>query len=152
MTVILPELGHSIDEIETKLNGRVLKTIQSALNDESPQEYNVNIALPKFKLEQKYELNTPLRELGATLAFDKQRADFTKIAPDVHISAVVHQAVVEVNEKGTEAAAATGIVMNALCMKIPMPIKEFICDRPFLFLIHEKNHGTVLFIGKYVKP
>lgn len=146
MTVILPEAGHSLDEIETKLTGNVLNSILTK-NDSME---TVKVALPKFKLEIKYELNGPLKDLGATLAFDQNQADFSKIAQDVHISSVVHKAVVEVNEKGTEAAAATGIAIKAMCM--PIPTKELICNRPFLFVIHELEHGTALFFGKFAKP
>ena len=92
--------------------------------------------------------------MGAPHAFDMQNADFTGIAEnsDLYISKVIHQAVVEVNEEGTEAAAATAVIMmRRSAMNIDLP-EEFICNRPFLFVIHEKQCNGVLFIGKYVKP
>ena len=92
--------------------------------------------------------------MGATLPFDEAKADFSGITSDpngLYISNVVHQAVVEVNEEGTEAAAATGVIMMTRCAMILEPA-NFICNRPFLFLIHEKNHNSILFFGKYVKP
>jgi serpin B len=89
------------------------------------------------------------------LPFD-DNADFTGINADesgLKISKVIHQAVVEVNEEGTEAAAATAVIMVTRCAAIrPVPIIEFNCNRPFLFVIHDKIHHSALFLGKFVKP
>lgn len=69
------------------------------------------------------------------------------------ISKVVHQAVVEVNEEGTEAAAATAVMMTRRCAPMhEFPPEEFKCDRPFIFVVHEKRTNGILFIGKYLKP
>jgi len=95
-----------------------------------------------------------LSELGAPLAFDKAKADFSGIndkEKDLYISKVIHQAVIEVNEEGTVAAAATASVIAVRMAVIERPI-EFKCDRPFLFTIHDKTTKAILFIGKYVKP
>jgi serpin B len=92
--------------------------------------------------------------MGASDAFDA-RADFTGINKDptgLYISKVIHKAVVEVNEEGTEAAAATAVIMMTRCMRIEPPPEEFKCDRPFIFLIHDNQDNTVLFLGKYSKP
>lgn len=90
------------------------------------------------------------------MPFDENKADFTGInadEPGLHISKVIHQAVVEVNEEGTEAAAATAVIMMTKCAAIrPAPIIEFNCNRPFLFIIHDKIHHSALFLGKFVKP
>jgi len=98
-----------------------------------------------------------LKDLGATHAFDEEKADFSLISPDskgLYISKVIHQAVVDVNEEGTEAAAATAVVMMKRCAAISFnfPPEEFKCNRPFLFVIHEKENNGILFIGKYMKP
>lgn len=88
------------------------------------------------------------------MPFDETKADFSGIVNDpngLYISKVVHQAVVEVNEEGTEAAAATGVVMMTR-MAIMLEPANFICDRPFLFLIHEKKQNAILFFGKYTQP
>ena len=91
--------------------------------------------------------------MGAVLPFDK--ADFSGISPDpnvdLHISQVLHKAIVDVNKEGTEAAAATAVIMQtrSLCMQLP---REFFCDRPFLFMIHDNVQNNILFLGKYVKP
>lgn len=94
------------------------------------------------------------KNLGVNLPFDESKADFSGITSDpngLYISKVVHKAVVEVNETGTEAAAATGVIMMTRCAMILEPA-NFICDRPFLFMIHEKKHNSVLFFGKYIAP
>lgn len=149
MTVILPEPDHKLDEIESKLTPEVLHMIYTGSTEEK-----MNICIPKFKLEHKTELSGHLKEMGAALAFDQARADFSGINSDpsgLFISKVVHQAVVEVNEEGTEAAAATGVIMMTRMAPMDEP-RDFYCDRPFLFVIHEKTHNTTLFMGKYVKP
>lgn len=150
LTVILPEQGHTLDEIEAGLTPEVLNAIYTC---DFPQE-KVNVQLPKFKLEHKTELSQHFKEMGVNLPFDQARADFSGINTSptgLYISKIVHQAVVEVNEEGTEAAAATGVIMMTRMAVLDQP-RDFICDRPFLFVIHERNHNTTLFIGKYVKP
>ncbi len=104
----------------------------------------------------KIKLSTALKDLGAPTPFDKQKANFSgmsdqEIKDGLYISKVIHQAIVEVNEEGTEAAAATAVVMMKRCAIIE-DIIEFYCDRPFLFFIQEKTTNTVLFLGKFVKP
>jgi serpin B len=98
-------------------------------------------------------LSNHLKELGAPLAFDEVKADFSGINSNakgkLNISKVIHQAVVEVNEEGTEAAAATAAIMTTRMLVMPT---EFICDRPFLFIINEKKTNAILFIGKFLKP
>lgn len=90
-----------------------------------------------------------LKSLGATLPFDGHNADFGGICSKMFLSDVVHQALIEVDEKGTEAAAATVVFMTD-GMK-PKYI-EFFCQRPFLFVIHEKIYNNIIFYGKLVKP
>jgi serpin B len=100
-------------------------------------------------------LSEHLKSLGAHNAFDQQKADFTGISnipSGLYISKVVHQAVVDVNEEGTEAAAATAAIMMTRAAVMEYPPEEFKCDRPFLFVIHEKVHNSILFMGRFVKP
>lgn len=90
--------------------------------------------------------------MGASSAFSAEKSDFSGISNDadsLHISKVLHEAVIEVNEEGTEAAAATSVIMHKRCAEFP---EQFLCNRPFIFLIHEKKGNNVLFIGKYMKP
>jgi serpin B len=93
--------------------------------------------------------------MGAPLAFDMSKSDFSGINADpkveLYISQVLHKAIVEVSEEGTEAAAATAIVMKTRMMASKKP-REFFCDRPFLFIINDNIKNNILFIGKYVKP
>ena len=106
------------------------------------------------------KLSKTLKQLGASTPFDKKKADFSgmsenKLKSGLFISKVIHKAFVEVNEEGTEAAAATAVLFglkSAGARPLPPPPEEFYCDRPFIFLIHEKNTNTVLFLGKFVKP
>ncbi len=100
------------------------------------------------------KLSGTLIKMGAPNAFDQLRADFSGMASDtgLFISNVIHKAVVDVSEEGTEAAAATGVVMKKRSLEIMEPPEEFKCNRPFLFFIHEKQSNGVLFMGKYLKP
>jgi serpin B len=102
------------------------------------------------------KISSDLIALGARLPFTSGQADFSGInaSNELFISSVIHQAVVEVNEQGTEAAAATAVIMTR-CMAMPIShevIHDFICDRPFMFFIHDNTNKCVLFVGKYVKP
>lgn len=92
--------------------------------------------------------------MGAPSAFSEKDADFSGINSnnELFISKVIHQAVLEVNEQGTEAAAATAVVVT---MKRSMMIEQtfdFVCNRPFLFIIHDTTNDCILFMGKYSHP
>jgi len=111
----------------------------------------VDVSLPRFTMRCGFELSETLRAMGMTDAFDDE-ADFSGIDGTrlLYISAVFHQAFVEVNEEGTEAAAATAVVMAP--KGLPPPIPTFRADRPFVFLIRENHTGSVLFLGRVVDP
>ena len=111
-------------------------------------EMEVMVQLPKFKLEAEFYLGKTLAALGMPLAFSRQ-ADFSGMTGkrDLFIDEVVHKAFVEVNEEGTEAAAATSVGMRTTSMP-PM----FEVNRPFLFLLRENSTGTMLFIGRVTNP
>ena len=151
MTIILPNEGVHIDEIESSLNSQVLSVIFADLN----QNVKVNVFLPKFKFEQSIDLSDILSAMGAVDMFDALKANFTymtKNQENLYISKVIHKAVIEVNEIGTEAAAASASIIvtrSAMFNNEPPPV-DFICNRPFLFIIHEKFTDIVLFIGKYI--
>ena len=114
---------------------------------------NVQVSLPKFRAESEFSLRKALSTLGMPTAFTDQ-ADFSGIDPKrgLAISEVVHKAFVDVSEKGTEAAAATGITMRATAMRMPEPAVVFRADHPFLFLIRDTRSGAVLFIGRLMNP
>ena len=117
---------------------------------EALRRREVQVSLPRFKAESEFSLVPTLMDLGMHAAFVK--ADFTGMhtsSEPLYIAAVLHKAFVEVNEKGTEAAAATAVVMKRA---IGQPPRIFQADRPFLFTIRDNRTGTNLFMGRYNGP
>ena len=113
----------------------------------------IRVFLPKFKMTSRFSLKETLSKMGMPLAFDVGgSADFSGISSrgDLFLSDVVHKAFVEVNEEGTEAAAATGVMVAATAMA-PRPI-EFRADHPFVFLIKDNKTDSILFIGRVTDP
>ena len=112
---------------------------------------SIHVHLPKFKYEFKDLLNEPLISLGLGVAFSGE-ADFTRINPwgGLFISRVIHQTFIDVQEKGTEAAAAT--IVEIRYTGIDGGIITFKADKPFLYLIKENSTGAIIFIGKVGKP
>lgn len=110
----------------------------------------VDLYLPKLKLEENYDLKSPLSSMGIRNAFDPGQADFTgmSVKKDLFISEVIHKAFVEVNEEGTEAAAATGVLM----MRSRVPTMTFKADHPFIFFIRHNKSQTILFFGRLCSP
>lgn len=143
MTIFLPRLGVDIDSLIAGLNPEDLNDWIGRFEKDS-----VDVYIPKFKLEYETGFNNVLIKLGMGIAFDPGQADFTKMYEEgrVWIDTVKHKSFIEVNEEGTEAAAATVVVM------IKGPPSGFRADRPFLFMIREKISGTILFFGKIVDP
>uniref|UniRef100_A0A3Q4I482 Serpin family B member 1 n=1 Tax=Neolamprologus brichardi TaxID=32507 RepID=A0A3Q4I482_NEOBR len=111
----------------------------------------VLVHLPKFKLEEDYELNDPLAKLGMKDVFCAGRADLSGMNGEagLFLSMVAHKAFVEVNEEGTEAAAATGIVSRSLCYR---RARHFTADHPFLFFIRHNETKSILFFGRFSSP
>uniref|UniRef100_UPI003AAAFFD0 leukocyte elastase inhibitor-like isoform X2 n=1 Tax=Centroberyx gerrardi TaxID=166262 RepID=UPI003AAAFFD0 len=111
----------------------------------------VQVALPRFKMEEKYDLKKILSSMGMVDAFDIAMSDFSGMSPanDLVLSKVVHKAFVEVNEEGTEAAAATAAVMMLRCARIPV---TFVADHPFLFFIRHNPSMSILFAGRFCSP
>jgi serine protease inhibitor len=110
---------------------------------------NVNLVLPKFKVEYSVELSQPLQALGMKAAFNASSADFAGVAPGVFISAVRHKTFVETNELGTEAAAAT---VGAETLGALPEFINMVVDRPFLFLIEDKQTQSILLMGVVFDP
>lgn len=140
MLVILPR---DFREFSDSLNGCQLLGIHQGLG-----KREIDLRLPKFKLESTLVLNDGMRALGMVDAFELPKADFSGISGkrDLLISSILHKAVVDVSEEGTEAAAATAIVARCLCFK---QTPRMVVDRPFIFAICLKN-GTPLFMGQMV--
>jgi serine protease inhibitor len=109
-----------------------------------------NIMIPRFEFDNKYYMKQTLSNMGMPTAFSPQ-ADFSGMtgSTDLYISSVIHQAYVKVDEKGTEAAAATGIVMK---LTSAGPSNFFIADHPFIFIIQDKETGNILFLGRVIDP
>ena len=148
MVIYLPKEINGLAKLEEKISYDSLQKSLSLL-DASKKE--VEVFLPKFKLTQQFVLNDILSKMGAEEIFIPGKADLSGItAAPLFVSKVVHKAFVEVNEEGTEAAAATAIGVAFMCMPLPKPV--FKVDHPFLFLIRHKDSGAILFIGRLVKP
>ena len=146
LVIILPRKGVSLADVEQKLSAEIL---QKWTSDWSIPSMEIGISLPRFKIDERYYLKKPLKELGIQRAFDG--ADFTGISPtkELYISNVIHQAMVEVNEQGTKAVAATAVTLVAYSM--PRLI-EFSADHPFVFMIRHKSTGAILFMGRVASP
>lgn len=145
MMIILPKDGVELSDVVDLLN-------KDSYCDwiESMYKTELDIYLPKFEFETSYTLNDYLIELGMVDAFD-YRADFSGIdgQPDLYISSVLHKAFVEVNEEGTEAAAATAVVITLKAINGGGSSRIiFDANHPFLFTIHHKETGTILFMGE----
>jgi hypothetical protein len=111
----------------------------------------VEIYLPRFSLESAFDLNQPLSNLGMPDAFAPERADFSGIdgMQDLSVSFVRHQAWVEVDETGTEAAAAT---VTGVTTSVVISAPVFRVDHPFIFIIRDRHTGSLLFLGRVVRP
>ncbi|KAI3415438.1 hypothetical protein GPALN_005046 [Globodera pallida] len=139
MFVLLPKERFGLDKMLAKLDG---KSLLELLKKRSKQE--VEVELPKFKLESAHDLNEPLEKLGMPTAFTDS-ANFAGILPghQLKISKVVQKAFIEVNEEGTEAAAATAIVFQFKSMPILMPKPVFRADHPFAIFLLTNNYGPL---------
>ncbi len=90
--------------------------------------------------------------MGARDPFNALAADFSGLSEGLFISKVAHKAVIEINEEGTEASAATAVIMMRRCAVLHQDPKEFNCNRPFIFFIHDNQYHEILFVGKYQNP
>ena len=111
----------------------------------------VTLRMPKFRFRTHAVLNDALHRLGMTDAFDPSRADFSGVSDErLFVSQVVHDAYVSVDEEGTEAAAATGVTIQATSAQVGTAI--VVVDRPFLFAITDQATGAPLFVGRVADP
>ncbi len=149
MTVVLPKAKDGLAEIESDLTPEKLEAWHKALHDRE-----VIVTFPKFTMTSEFDLGRTLGQLGMPLVFSDQ-ADFSGISPGpepLKISAVIHKAFVDVNETGTEAAAATAIGLAAAAAPLPTQPVVFRADHPFLFLIRDRQSGSILFLGRVSQP
>jgi serpin B len=144
MVVVVPNEGKSLESLVASLDASRWTTLLASLTEHSGDVY-----LPRFRLEWKSELTAPLTSLGMGIAFKDGAADFRGISKSdqLFISSVLQKTFVDVNEEGTEAAAATSVGVSVT--SAPAPLLR--ADRPFLFAIRERLSGTVMFMGTKVR-
>lgn len=156
----LPYEGEDLSMVILLPKSSDLKNLEESLTTEKLSEWRkglyereVKVYIPKFKFESKYFMAGDLTAMGMPTAFDPT-ADFSGMTgqKDLFISQVIHQAFVEVNEEGTEAAAATAVGMYLKAIAIPEDSKIFKADHPFIFIIEERKTGNILFLGRVNEP
>ena len=145
MYVLLPKAESSLVELQAALTEDAWADWMGSFS-----EHLVNLHLPRFELEYESLLNEPLTALGMGMAFDPTLADFSPMGSgDIWIELVRHKSVVEVNEKGSEAAAGTIVIME---QSLPGRMAQMNVNRPFLFAIRDTVTGTVFFLGRILDP
>ena len=154
MNIILPKENSSLDEIINDL--KLSKSRMDSVIQPSMRPGNIEIYIPRFKFDFTQTYNEILQDVGLIDMFSDEMANFSGITtevPGLKVASVIQKAFVEVNEEGTEAAAATAVVLGLNC-RIPRvePPIVFKADRPFVFLIAEKSSNMVLFMGKVTDP
>jgi serpin B len=151
MVIVLPDAVDGVAAVGARLGEAQLTDLFAAIRAEPPRP--VELALPRFKLESKIELGPLFEAAGMTLAFSGH-ADFSGMTSRpqerIAISDVVHRAVIDVMEDGTEAAAATAVTMMRSSM--PRKAEDFLVDRPFLFYLVDDGTGAILFQGRVSNP
>jgi serpin B len=150
LIVLLPKQADGLGAVERQLNAvRLEQWLRDA------KRYEVDTFLPKFKITAQFKLKDVLTALGMGGAF-RRGADFTGMstAEDLVIDQVIHKAFIDLDEKGTEAAAATAVTIRALGAPVPEKLERvtFRADHPFMFLIRENHTGSVLFMGRLENP
>jgi len=143
MVILLPKDSHRLKDVE--------KNINRWLSPKQLSKQLVSIYLPKFTLESDVKLIDMLKEMGLTDIFNPQLSDLSGISKGLFISYASHKAFIEVNEKGTEAAASTAISVTSRGIS-PTPQHEFKANHPFIFWIKDNVYGTVLFVGRVANP
>ena len=149
MIIFLPNSKAGITKFEKSFDYKYYMDVVGSF-----QAGYVNISLPKFQASYRIYLSNTLSKMGMPLAFSSGGADFSGMTGkrDLFISKVIHQAFVSVDELGTEAAAATAVIMALTAMPPSPDAKFFIADHPFIFLIKDNTTGSILFIGKIMNP
>jgi serpin B len=149
MTIVLPNEGRNVDELIAGMTPERWTQLVSQLAERE----RIPVSLPRFRIEWSAELNEHLKALGVRHAFSETTSDFSRLSPmgrqpgGLVITRVKQKTFVDVNEEGTEAAAATSVGIGPTSAPLPFRV-----DRPFLFAIRERLSGTILFVGKIVDP
>jgi len=147
MTLLVPESG-AYQQFEKDFNSQKINEIL-----ENMSSVRVDLKMPKYDFESTIDAKTPLEALGMSEAFSIELADFSGISEpeDLYISDVLHKATITVDEEGTEAAAATAVIIAMKSAPSDEPI-SLVIDRPFLFMIQHRPTGTILFMGRVTQP
>ncbi|RMC16068.1 hypothetical protein DUI87_08277 [Hirundo rustica rustica] len=153
MIILLPDAirdgSTGLERLEKELT---YEKLIGWISPEMMKSTEVRVYLPRFKLEEDYHLKGLLSSMGMPDAFELGKADFSGISSgnELVLSEVIHKSFVEVNEEGTEAAAATAILAIGCCAPVPTP--EFTADHPFLFFIRHNKTSSILFCGRFCHP
>ncbi len=147
MLLILPNLDEKIENLS-------LSRLDMGLLDASLDENMVILLLPRLKLEFESKMMSPLNKMGINDLFDDGKADLRDISEseNLHVSDVIHKAVVEINEEGSEAAAVSAVQIDTRSGGLQTPVKMMKFDRPFFFMIQDTKHRIPLFVGRVTDP
>ncbi|XP_077209524.1 leukocyte elastase inhibitor-like [Paroedura picta] len=148
MIILLPNDISGLKQVEQAMSNENLACWTAP---ENMEECSVEMFIPRFKLEKEFDLNLALQRMGMVDVFSRGQADLSRMSPSdlLYLSKVIHKAFVEVNEVGTEAAAATGAVVNKRSLVL---YKQFVANHPFLFCIRHNPTNSILFFGKFCCP
>jgi len=146
MVLLLPDAG-TFEKVSKELNASHLEGLFAAM-----EPWQTELSLPKFRVESTFMLAAPLRALWIIRAFEK--GDFSRVSqePGFFLSEVLHKTFVDVDEKGTEAAAATAVIIVSKTAVSPRPEPDVHFDRPFVFAIRDVPTGSILFMGRVTNP
>uniref|UniRef100_A0A8D2B3N4 Serpin domain-containing protein n=1 Tax=Sciurus vulgaris TaxID=55149 RepID=A0A8D2B3N4_SCIVU len=147
MVILLPDDGVDLSSVENNLT---FEKLVAWTKPDFMKNIEVEVSLPRFKLQENYDMESVLQRLGMVDVFRQGQADFSAMSTetDLCLSKVVHKSVVEVNEEGTEAVAASRIFMGCCAVCLP----RFCADHPFLFFIRHNKTNTILFCGRFSSP
>jgi serpin B len=148
MVILLPREADGIRNLEKDLDADLVETLCA-----EAQDREVILSMPKFTVTQSFDLSATLAKMGINDLFTPGRADLSGMdgKRDLSVSLVMHRAFVDVNEEGTEAAAATGIAIETESAD-PSPYPVFRADHPFIFLLRDSASGAILFMGRIENP
>jgi serpin B len=148
LLLLLPDQVHGLADVEAKLTPQMLANPEQAFRMTSVK---TQVKIPRFKVSGSFSLSDTLAGLGMPHLFDGSKADLSGMdgTRELFISKVLHKAFIEVNEEGSEAAAATAVVAQLRSMP---RIMEFTAFQPFLAMVRHKATGTILFLGRVTRP
>ncbi|GAB1298060.1 SPI6 [Apodemus speciosus] len=148
LVVLLPDEGVDLRKVENNLTFEKLTAWTKA---DFMENTDVEVFLPKFKLQEDYDMKSVFQRLGMVDVFQENKADLSGMSPERNlcVSKFVHKSVVEINEEGTEAAAASSAVIEFCCASL---VPTFCADHPFLFFIRHNKTNSILFCGRFSSP